>query len=409
MKPLASLQSALDGAIVLCFGLVPSFHLSALQLATLLILISGTLRGRALLQDLPKLGWAHILLLQFALFFILNAVLFPSLDGNMRHFQKVALESWGMTLFGFALLWFYLGGVRQGTLRGERDLAKAIERWLPLGLLISFAVMSYFFFGPQGARAKAFSTNALVPPMWFLTLSLISFCWFHQMSRTQKLIRIALMALAALMAIYSGGRMILALWVLSGAVLGVHLLVTRPDNPSKPHQHGRDITLMAMGLIIGLGLLFAADQAIGGSLNARISYTLDSLRGGTLLRKNFFRLEIWDASLQVIKAYWPLGAGQVNERLLIHEIIDRDWWFRAHQTYLSYLIAGGVPALLSGVLFQAAGLAFRARAMLPAALGLVGVLGLNGLTDSVFQSFFNVQLYMMLVMILFEVSRRRLS
>jgi hypothetical protein len=396
-------QNILAAAVVLCFGLIPSFHLVALQLATILILISVLLRGRTVFRNLPKLQWFHILLLQFVLIFTLNAILYPSMAGNMRHFQKVALESWGMTFIGFVLIWLYLGQFARGTY----DLRKAFVQWLPIGLFISFLTMSFFFFGSQDVRVRAFSTNPLVPPMWFLSLSLISFCWFHDLSTTQKLIRIALMTLAAIMALYSGGRMILVLWALSATALAICLVMIQPQPLGTKSKRKRNIAFVGLGVILGLLGLLAIDKLIGGTMTFRILYTIDSLRNGGLSAERFLRVEIWTAALRIVSEFWPLGAGQVNERLLIHEIIERDWWFRAHQTYLSYLIAGGLPALISGLLFQSAGLTFLSRNMLPAALGLVAVLGLSGLTDSVFQSFFTVQVYMMLVILLHAANHRQ--
>jgi hypothetical protein len=39
---------------------------------------------------------------------MLNAVLYPSLEGNMRHFQRVALETWSLTLVGLGLMWLFV-------------------------------------------------------------------------------------------------------------------------------------------------------------------------------------------------------------------------------------------------------------------------------------------------------------
>lgn len=155
----------------------------------------------------------------------------------------------------------------------------------------------------------------------------------------------------------------------------------------------RDLMLLSLGLIAFIVVLYALDAVMGGTLDMLVRDTLDHLRSDGLSSDAFFRLEIWAAANEVIAAHWPMGAGQVNERLLIHEIIERDWWYRAHQTYLSYLIAGGLIALVSGLLFQAAALCFFTRTLFLAALGLFVVPALSVLTDSFFQSFFSFQLY----------------
>ena len=377
-------QSALCSAIAICLGLIPVLHLVALQLVTLLILISVLLRGRDNFVELPRRFWPYILLLQFVIYFTLNALLYPSLEGNMRHFQRVALESWSVTLLGLILMWLFISK--------NRDFMVHIQRWVPVALVGSFLIMSYFFLGPQGSRAKAFSTNTLVPPVWYLTLVMICFCGFFDMHKRTQFFRGGLLVLAAIMALYSGGRMILVIWVFCTVSLGAYLILTRPNN-ARPL---RDLSLLLCAMIGFVVLLYGIDAAMGGTLDMRMRYTIDHLRSDGLSSTAFFRLEIWAASREVIAAYWPWGAGQVNERLLIHQIIDRDWWFRAHQTYLSYLIAGGAIALVSGVLFQAAALCFFTRQLFPAALGLFMVPALSGLTDSIFQSVFSVQLYMLL-------------
>lgn len=382
------LQNGIDAGIALCLGLIPAFHLVALQLALVLIILSVALRGRDVFSNLPPLGWPEILILQFAIYFLFNACAYPSLEGNMRHFQRIALESWGMTLLGFGLTWIYLA---EG-----RDFLVALQRWTPIGLAISFFVMSYFFFGPQGSRAQAFSTNTLVPPMWYLTLTLICFCNFAQMSKNAQITRLLLLGSAAVMCFYSGGRMILIIWLISTLVLASHLLMTRRESPSLV----RSFAGLLLGTIGLLALFYALDILTGRTITMRFIYTYDNLTEVGLSSSAFFRLDIWAASLEVIRDYLPFGAGQVNERFLIHQIIERDWWFRAHQTYLSYLIAGGWIALVSGLLFQGAAFALFTRALFPAGLGMVLVPGLNGLTDSVFQSFFSVQLYMLLVLLL---------
>lgn len=382
------LQYGLDAGVALCIGLIPVFHLPALQLILVLILGSVLLRGGQTFTGLPRLGWPHILILQFALYFMINAWIYPSFEGNMRHFQRTAVESWGMTLFGFGLTWLYLA---QG-----RDFMIPLQKWMPPALGLSFLIMSYFFIGPQGARAQAFSTNALLPPMWYLTLTLICFCNFATMTNRDKIIRLVLLGTAAIMCLYSGGRMILIIWLLCTMLLAVYVVRTRRRN-TRPF---RDLILLLVPLLGLLGLLALLDAVTGRTIAIRFAYTFETLSRNGLSSEGFFRLEIWAAALDIIKQYLPFGAGQVNERLLIHKIIEREWWFFAHQTYLSYLIAGGWIALVSGLLFQGAGFVLLTRTMMPAALGLVLVPGLNGLTDSVFQSFFSVQLYMLLILLL---------
>lgn len=337
-------QLFLNGGIAFCLGLVPVVHLPTLRVATALILLSVLLRGKSIFKDVPTRFWPYFLLLQFALYFTFNAMVYPSMEGNMRHFQRVALESWSITLLGLLLVWVFVSK--------NRDFMVHYQRWTPFALLGSFLIMSYFFFGPQGSRARALSTNALLPPIWFLTLTLICFCSFFGMSKAAQIFRGALMLLAAFMALYSGGRMILAIWFICAASLGSYLCFIRP-NSQRPV---RDLGYLLFAMVALVVLLYAVDAAMGGTLDMRVRYTINHLRSDGLSSDAFFRLELWAAANEVIATYWPMGAGQVNESFLIHNIIDRGWWYRAHQTYLSYLIAGGLVALLSGLLFRKRGL-----------------------------------------------------
>jgi len=328
------------------------------------------------------------MLLQFVIYFLMNTWFYPELEGGWPQLRRIAFESYAMALFGFAVIWLYLG-------RGH-DVMVSLQRWIPVGLFISFCVMSYFVFGPQGSRAQAFSTNALVPPMWYLVLTLICFSNFNSMPHGQKFLCLLLLASAAIMCLYSGGRMILIIWLLCTITLMVGFLRAQQG-------HGfliRNIFLVFGALAAGLFALYVIDAITGRTLAIRFTYTFEHLRENGLTSQSFYRLEIWAAALEVIKQGLPFGHGHVNERVLIHELIARDWMFAAHQTYFSYLIAGGWIALVSGVLFQCAGYRLFRRDMLPAALGIVVVPALNGLTDSVFQSFFTVQLYMLLLLLI---------
>lgn len=382
------LQHGLDAGIAICLGLIPVLYLLALQLIMVLLLASVLLRGKDMFTTLPRFGWPQVMLLQFAIYFALNIWLYPLVKDGIGPFRQVALESYAMTLFGFGVIWLYLG-------RG-RDFMIPLQRWTPLALVMSFCVMSYFFFGPQGARSQAFSTNALVPPLWYLTVTLICFCNFKKMSYGQQIFCFALLGTAAVMCLYSGGRMILMIWLLCTIILAMYLLRLRTHA-----RHSLKDLITLLGLILAvIGVIYILDTISGRTITIRFIYTFESLRDNGLSSATFYRLELWSAAMDIIKQTLPFGAGQINERFLINGIIEREWLFLAHQTYLSYLIAGGWIALLSGIVFQCAGLGLFTRSMMPAALGVVVVPALNGLTDSVFQSFFSVQLYILLVLLL---------
>ncbi len=135
---------------------------------------------------------------------------------------------------------------------------------------------------------------------------------------------------------------------------------------------------------------------------SQVDFSYESISG------LFPRAIIWTGALSVIADNMFIGIGQVNERLSIQQEIGWDRWFRAHQTYLSYLIAGGIPALVSGLILQSPVLIFLKRtkrsALFPVFLGLGVVVTLNCFTDSIFQSAVSVQAFMVTTLLFLKAS-----
>jgi hypothetical protein len=88
------------------------------------------------------------------------------------------------------------------------------------------------------------------------------------------------------MMLYSGGRAILAIWLICTACLGAFLIVPRPNT----HRPLRDLAHLLLGLLVLIGLLYIADAAMGGTLDMRIHYTLSHLNKDGLSSTAFFRL-----------------------------------------------------------------------------------------------------------------------
>ena len=216
------------------------------------------------------------------------------------------------------------------------------------------------------------------------------------MSGQQKLMRVALFLMAGLMTLYGAARLVMLGWLLSSLLLAAYFIIIAPDR--------RWVYIKAALVVLPsvVAVIFIADQSVGGLMLQRFELFL--AQDVEALRAAHPRLMIWPASVQVILDNPFLGVGQVNERLVLQQEIGWDLWLRAHQTYLSYLIAGGVPALVSGLLIQLPVLKFLRRdlvaMMFPAFVGLGVVLTLNCLTDSIFQSFVSVQVYMIVSLIL---------
>ena len=162
------------------------------------------------------------------------------------------------------------------------------------------------------------------------------------------------------------------------------------------------LTAFAIG-----GLMFV-NSSFGGLLSSRmadftnVEFTYESISA------KFIRLKIWDGALTIIWENLWFGIGQVNERFAIRQELEWERWLYSHQTYLSYLIAGGIPALISGLFMQSPVLAFlkstRRSTMLPAFLGLGVAVTMNCFTDSIFNSAANVQMFMVATLIFLRAS-----
>ena len=386
--------------LALLLGLFPAFSLLALRIMLLIVVLSVAVRFRQVdrgvfnqIRNYPNFAFA-----QFAVFFLVNALVFDVLDGNRSHYRAVALENWSVTFIclGVFALWFRL--------HSPNDVKQALIRWLPVGLTGSFLVATaVYIFGNQGPRIEILSSGPLSPPFWFLVLTMCSFSWFSEMSRRHKVWRLALLFMAGVMVIYGGARLVMLAWIFSGAVLAVWLYLR-----AEPQQRKRVILGTCLCIVLGVGGMVLADFFAGGRLTARmasfskVDFTYDSISA------QFLRLKIWSTALSIIAENPLLGIGKVNERFALNAELNWDKWFRAHQTYLSYLIAGGIPALISGLIMQSPVLAFlkstNRSAMLPAFLGLGVVVTMNCLTDSIFQSGVNVQVFMVATLIFLRAS-----
>ena len=387
----------MPAAILFVLSLFPGFGLVTLQIGLVLMLVDLALKWRHIrIENCTNLVlWPYILIAQFVLFFLINALIFEPWPGNRGHYQSIAIESWSATLLClvFILIWLRV--------TPSASLKSAFLSWLPVGLLVVFAIASGLFMsGVQGTRISIASPNPLFPPLWYLVLAMLSFCWFPEMNQRAQILRIVIFICAGLMAVYGGARVALVCWLAAGVFLLGYLYVALPQK--------RGWVLAGAGLIgVALAMIFIADAMAGGLLLTRFAEFTSGMSREELLR-TFPRMTIWPAAAQVISENWVWGVGQVNERMAIQHVTEFEYWYRAHQTYLSYLIAGGVFALISGLLLQLPVLVFlhraNAMAMFPAFIGLGLVLTLNCLTDSVMQSALSVQNYLVLTLFSFKAA-----
>lgn len=392
MEP--NIQSKLTAGVFLSIGLLPSVHLVALQLATLLIIVSVALEWRHFRSRI-RLSWPHWAILLFILYGTINVLTYESLPGNRHHYFKIALETWFITLGAFFVTLAF---------SHSRDLHAAALTWLPVGLGLSFLIMSFFFFSRiEGYRPDAFAPSALYPPLWFLILTGISFCWYDSMGQAQKTTRFALLGLSGLMALYAGARLILIAWIL----LSIYLLYYVSAGHSTVSATRR-LGLIMLGVLCAVLTISGLDILFNGPWALTYRFT-GSIQALLQQEKEFLRFQLWSESWRLISEHPWLGFGQINERFILREIGPEKWWYRAHQTYLSFWLSGGIIGLGFGLLFQLTALSLISpvykRSLAPAVVALLGITFLNGLTDSIFQSFFSLQVYMLLV-ILFSPKRQ---
>lgn len=377
-------------AIVLLLGLFPALFLPTLQLTLLIVLIGLLLSCRHIDWQMlrPLFSFRYMVFAQFYIFFFMNALIYPVWDNPKMHYRAIVLESWSLGLFCLGLLGIWLNMAK------AEDVKRAIIHWLPYGLTVSFLIASgIYFFGNQGLRVRLFTPNPLVPPFWFLVFVVASFAWFFEMNRGHKAWRIMLFFMAGMMVVYGGTRLVMLAWILCGVVL----IIWGYRQSSTSFRLQIIFCGFLLGIFVSFGAMFLESAGVSSLIHrmAVFSQVEFSLEG---LSAQFPRFKIWMGVLSVIGENPLFGVGQVNERLAIQQELAWSPGFRAHQTYLSYLVAGGIPALISGIIMQSSALAFmksaKRSALFPVFLGLGVVVTLNCTTDSIFQSAVSVQVFM---------------
>lgn len=380
--------------ITAILGLFPAVFLTALQAILLVCVIWSVWHFRQLSASVLRgqLGWTHLALAQFFVFFLVNSIVFDALPGTPDHFRAVAIETWSVSLLALLLFTLFLA------LQDPVRLKTALINGLPIGLVLTFVAATVIYLaGLQGARIHIATPNPLVPPLWFLILTLVSFAWIGDMNSAHRALRAALFVMAGLMAVYAGARLVMIAWVVSGLLLTLYLVWLAPSGKRR-----LAVFAGAALLVVGALLLWAVDYLGGGLVSRRFSEFTQFDVSPAQLRDTFPRLVLWEAAQAVGATHMPWGAGNINERILIQTEIGWERWLRAHNSYLSYLIAGGPLALISGLILQLPVLQFlrseTRRVMAPVFIGLGVVLTLNCLTDSILQSGVAVQAYMVILL-----------
>ncbi len=387
-------------AVVILLGLYPAFHLPVLKLILLVVVIGVFGYAKHIDRQVlwKSLNWRYLAFAQFFVFFFINALIYPVWDTSKVYYRAIALENWGISLLCLIVLATWLSMLK------AEDMRRAIIQWLPVGLTISFCVATWIYFsGSQGVRVKLFTPNPLGPPFWFLILAIASFGWFFEIRQRHRAWRVALFLMAGVMVLYGGARLVMIAWVLSGMVLVTWVCV-------QSERRYRLRILLGAGFIgaLAIGGILLLDVVSGGGFLGRMARFSQVEFSYGSLKSLDPRAILWEGAWSVISDNVLLGIGQANERAAIEQEIGWGKWYRAHQAYLSYLVAGGIPALVSGLLLQTPALVFLERrnrgALLPAFLGIGVVVTLNCLTDSIFQSAVAVQAFMVVALLFVRAS-----
>lgn len=350
------------------------------------------------------LEWRHIAFLQFFLVFLFNAAFYPVWDSPRFNNRFIFIESWSISLVALIVLAVWLKQQK------AEEVKRALIQFIPIGLTVCFAISSAIYFSEiEVDHIPLVTDNTLMLPFWFLVLTMSSFSWFFEMKFRAQVLRVFLFLMAGVMAWYGSARLVLIAWFFCGVFLTVWL-ASQTD--------GIQRLRMLSGAVI-LFLLFASliiflDYLAGGAFASRFLLLLQTDTYDNVVSSHGTRVSLWRASLSIISENTLSGVGQVNERVALNQELSRELWFRAHQSYLSFLIAGGLFGLLSGLIMQSPALIFLSRArrfaLFPAFLGFGIVVTLNCFTDSIFQSAVAVQAYMVGVLTFlrasdFEVTR----
>ena len=242
--------------------------------------------------------------------------------------------------------------------------------WLAVGLLISVAALiitQNMGFNTMGGRAYGLMFNPLLPPAVFLPLTVLLFARWEQAPPWQKYLAYGVLLAVivtvgavngARIAFYSGliTALVLTLWVLwqdtsrifamgALAIVGLSVFgIKAYDGLSGGRQADRfteassDISILIERALVG-------DVRLRGSVaevqKTGISYSASA------------RLALWNGALQGFGGRPWFGYGQSQEKSVINTVAQTRQP-HAHNQYLSWLIWGGLPALISGLIFLAA-------------------------------------------------------
>jgi O-antigen ligase len=320
-------------------------------------------------------------------------------------------------LFAAAIAFLIIGLLRALQIK---NIYARFQIVVPLSLLFSFAVLSgYMFIGIDGCRVKVAAAWPFIPAIIFSTLTFLLLLGWERSSKSQRYLRLLLIALSIVVVLaYTGSRGIAVGQFVVFASIGL-LRCLRQFKAGLPTLRELFTAIVAglmLSLLVGLltgcsnfnrwpallelfngpapkaaveavtGIVVAEDQVPAVSTATERSNTGRSSDTSIALR-----LEMWIASLDSIRQAPLFGHGALSLRPIIE---DRFGFEHNHNQYLAWLTTGGVIFLAIGLLFLSTPVFISNRlAPVDRALVILSVTGFWGVA-MMFDAFLSLDFYL---------------
>lgn len=322
------LDTSIDGLIALT-GLLPLFWVGV----------------RSAIADVPRVYVVSTtFLVQLCVLLALIAVLNPPPSGTVAFEHAAYPTFWGANVGLIILISVRLAIVE--------DIVQVTDRILPWVLVACFIGLSIDKFsgeiGGAECRVRGLTRWPFTPALFFTVFTLFSFASWPKLNASGQYVRLGLVTAAVLLANgYAGVRMIAIVQLVCFVGFAFLFWWARPAGLPRP--------ALKIMIAVGLGLIMSVivDFVSGCQLFLRFgelataAFDPEALQqgSGVALRLQFLRHGL-DA---VALAPW-LGYGIWAEELLV----EGSGHTHVHNQYLSWLVWGGLPVLVSGLLFLAA-------------------------------------------------------
>lgn len=331
---------------------------------------------------------------------------------------------------------FYLVAISMlliGSVRGLQilNMDAFFRTSIPTCLLIAFVILSYLMFAGirTDCRVEALAPWPFIPALIFSTISLLSLAGWEQMTRRERLTRLALLAFSIVVTTaYTGSRGVAVGLLVAFFVLFVSGLSSKLRG-RVPRWH--DVLLAGF---FGVGLSFAVGVVTECGPVKRFATTFHWSKSTVVTQLSSsqpsedlpgepaashlnvdpeaphegsqptgeleaprsdksidIRIEMWRVSLDAIYESPLWGHGS----LYMHKLIGEPYGFQHnHNQYLSWLVTGGLIQLLLGLVFLATPWIVSVRCSFADRILIAVAMPALWGAAMMFDSFFNLKFYM---------------